>query len=189
MANDFVVNPIVEYDGYFKLGNNIMGINSDIKTREEIKKVDFSIELDGTRQVIPLTFFKKSGAVYFSVSIVFPATEDAEAETVIKYCKQLDGEITYLAEAKFPAEPEIARASGTFGDVKLSTMDYNGETISVAKRKYDEPLRFVDNAIAIDGGVLLSVQDGRGPSRPSGLLFWPNGKRYMDKWKDKGLLF
>jgi hypothetical protein len=193
MANDFTVSPIVEYDGYFLQHGKVLGINSSMASREDFEEVKATLTVDdaeGTQtEVVPADFSVQEGTVYFTVQMAFPGEADSDMITVKKYCKQAGGVLTTVTETKFKMPPELSRFVGTVADVEIMESEYNGDTISMARRDYDEPMVFIDGAIAVDGGVLLSIQEGRGPSRPEGLLFWKDGERRMTKWKEKGRLF
>jgi len=194
MANDFTVSPITEYDGYFLQHGKVLGINSAMASREEFQEVKATLtvdDADGTQtEVVPADFSVQAGTIYFTVQHVFPPTvEGEESVSVKKYCKQAGGVLTTVTETKFKMPPEVSRFIGTVADVEIIESEYNGDPISIARRDYDEPMHFIDGAIAVQGGVLLSVQEGRGSSRPEGLLFWKDGERRMTKWKQKGRLF
>lgn len=211
VMNDFIVKPIIQHDAYFVQGKRVSGILGGAKSPEDITPIKFFVEINGdTFPAVPASFFTINGIPYFEMKQAFAASvEGEEPEIITKWCKQEQGKIIYL-DTK-PEEPELSRIADVDGNYEFSIGDYSGQAISIADRyknvtkeeaaenndlvegervfDYQEKMMFIDNFIVISGGALLSVQEGRGSSRPEGLLFWPDGKSNMDKWKEQGRLW
>ena len=188
IMNDFIVKPIVEYPAYFAQGNNVSGIPADAKGPADLLRFLPEIVINDNEAVAIFDqFFAISGKVYFTITCSFLIdSEIGESETITKYCMQSKGVITYLTEAKFPAMPESVRVTGTTGKYNIDIGEYQGDPINIVSRDYSETLIFVDGFLAIEGGLLIHALVGRGSSRPDGLLFWPDGKRTMNLWKEPG---
>ena len=84
--------------------------------------------------------------------------------------------------------PKSVRYEGIEGGRYTITIgDYEGQPISICDNgEYTENLMFVDGCIALPGGLLIHALLGRPQARPGGLLFWPEGKRTMNHWKEPG---
>lgn len=206
VMNDFTVKPVEEYPAYYVgPGGQVMGIPETVETAADLAAVtvtaegvpfykkaedsDEAILTNGDVKMIPKSFFIINGDIYFSLSWTFPASEEGEEpETITKYCKQTGGSVSYLTKASFPAEPEPERVTGTDGDHVFSIGDYKGTAYSSAKRADDpeERIIFIDGYCPVSGGMLIHVKENPHPSRPPGLLFWPDGKNSMTAWKGCG---
>ena len=188
IMNDFTVKPFTEFPAYYAQGNRVFGIPADTAGREDLTLIIPEIVVDGETK--PQShrfdeFFVKDGKVYFKMSKSFPV-EEAEPEVITKYCSMNDGAVKYSTKAKYPAMPESVRIEGQAGDHSIINGDYDGKPISIARRNYDEPFEMIDGFMAIPGGLLIHTPTGRGSSRPAGLLFWPDGVRTMNHWKEVG---
>lgn len=190
IMSDFSVKPITEYPAYFAT-NTVFGIQKTAKGADSLTGIKPVIEIEGKEsESVFDTFFKIGGKIYFTVTQNFPPeTVGGEPEVITKYCVQENNIVKYLTKDKFPIKPEETRAIGEAGKYSVFIDKYNGQTISLAKRDYDEKMIFIEGFFLLDGGLLLSVKEGRGAERPAGLLFWADGKRNMDKWKDIGRLW
>lgn len=189
IMNDFIVKPFTEYPAYYVQGNAVSGIPADAKGPGDMIRFLPEIEIDEEDFIDVFdTFFVKDGKVYFTISSVFPPAEpDGDLETIVKYCTLKDGEVVYLTKAKFPAMPESVRVKGNTGVYAIDIGDYQGDPISVLDNgSYTEKFTIVDGFLEIEGGLLIHTPTGRGSSRPAGLLFWPEGLRTMNSWKEVG---
>ena len=192
IMNDFIVKPFEEYPAYYVQGGLVFGILPDAKGPGDLIIVNPSIVVDGeTLQSGFDKFFIINGIPHFIISLRFSKEladgEETEPETITKYCTLKDGVISYLTEAKFPAMPISERIEGETGKYTIGIDTYNGESISVAGNGvYTEPFVMIDGFIEIEGGLLIHTPTGRGSARPPGLLFWPEGLRTMNHWKEPG---
>jgi len=188
IMNDFIVKPFTEYPAYFVQGNAVSGIPADAKVPIDLLRFLPELEINNEYALgIFDQFFVKDGKVHFTVSAHFPVDEETgEVQVITKYCTLKDGEISYLTKAKFPEMPDSGRATGTTGEYNIDIGDYKGEPISIASRDYAENFLMIDGFIEIEGGLLIHTPSGRGSSRPPGLLFWPEGLRTMNPWKEVG---
>lgn len=193
IMNDFTVKPIEEFPAYYQAGNMVFGIPDSAQGPGDLVIVNPLIIVDGeTLQSGFDKFFIIGGIPHFVLSLRFIKEsadgETTDDETITKYCTQENGKISYLTEAKFPAMPESTRFEGMEGSqYTIETGDYEGQAISICDNgEYKETLIFVDGCIALPEGLLIHAPQGRGSARPDGLLFWPEGKRTMDHWKEAG---
>ena len=191
VVSDFTVKPVEEYPAYYVgPSGKVEGVPSDSVTRDDLTDCPVIVTVDGEDYgKYADEFFIVAGDIFMKVSWYFHAPEgQTEGETIVKYCKQTGGKITYLTEAKFPTMPDPARVTGTPDGYTIKIGDYNSQVISVCQRGDDpiENLIMVDGYLPVSGGMLLHVQEGRGPSRPAGLLFWPENRNSMMLWKDPG---
>ena len=188
IMNDFTVKPFTEFPAYYAQGNMVYGIPKNIKGPGDLVRILPSLVVEEVDFKNPFQqFFVKDGKVYFMVSETWPSdVEGEDPETITKYCTQENGKISYLTEAKFPEMPKSERVTGTTGEYNIDIGEYNGDPISIVSRDYAENLLFVDGFMAIEGGLLIHAPQGRPQARPDGLLFWPDGKRTMDHWKEPG---
>lgn len=191
IMDEFEVMPVPDYPAYYVgPGSQAFGIPSGAETHEDLVKIPCDVKVNGEEGRLSFdSFFVIDGEIFFQVQHTFPgATPEDEPETVIKYCKQSGGEITYLNEADFPATPDPERVTGTEGDHVFDIGDYEGTAYSSAQRGDDpeERIIFIDGYCPVSGGMLIHVRENPHPSRPPGLLFWPDGKNSMTAWKDTG---
>lgn len=191
IMNDFIVKPFEEYPAYYVQGNAVSGIPADCKVPTDLMRFLPIITVDDEDLQSGFDkFFTVNGIPHFIISLQFSKEVDpgdpAEIETIVKYCTLENGAVKYLTEAKFPAMPMSERVEGETGEYTIGIDTYNGETISVAERDYNEPFIMIDGFIEIEGGLLIHTPTGRGSSRPPGLLFWPEGLRTMNHWKEPG---
>lgn len=188
IMNDFIVKPFTEYPAYFVQGNAVSGIPADAKGQGDLMRFLPVVEINGQEGIGNFNiYFMKDGKVYFSITVNFPAIlEGEDPETITKYCTLTNGEVDYLTEAKFPEMPISERVTGATGEYNIDIGNYEGDPISIASRDYPEPFEKIDGFIEIEGGLLIHTPTGRGSSRPPGLLFWPDGLRTMNHWKEVG---
>jgi hypothetical protein len=190
--NDFTVNPVAEYPAYYQgPGGVIFGIPTDISHPSEMVPVNAELIVGEETQPRKFDqFFLIDSVLYFKLSLKFyPENPEDDIETVVKFCRQTDGNLKYLDEADFPLMPEMERLVYDDGTLTVSIEEFEGEQISILERDYREPMEFVDAVFRIEGAYLVSAPHGRGPSRPDGVLLWPDGKRWMTKWKDPGMMW
>ena len=192
IMNDFIVKPFEEYPAYYMQGNRVLGIPADAKSPGDLTAVLPIITVDSEDLQSGFDkFFIIGGIPHFIISLQFSKEVDpgdpAESETITKYCTFENGAVKYMTEAKFPEMPEVERITGTTGIYFVNDDEYNGESISVAGNGvYTEPFVMIDGFIEIEGGLLIHTPTGRGSARPAGLLFWPEGLRTMNHWKEPG---
>lgn len=194
---DFIVENFTHYAAYFNNGD-VVGIPSDAKNRGSLKKVVPRVEITISGQPKTVkrkasfnTFFKIGSLVYFSIT----ETEEELGASVIltKYCSYDGISMTYMLVGAFPSMPDAVRASGTSGIYTVAIGTFGVIDISIATRTtdpgYEERFVLVDGFQELSKGLLLNVVIGRGSARPPGLLYWPENKRNMDKWKGPGRLW
>ncbi len=186
MSNDFTVKPFKEFPAYYVQGNRVSGISTDNKSPEDLTLIIPEIEIDSNDISYQFDeFFVKDGKPCFSMTHTF-IEPDSDPVVITKYCTQTDGKITYLTKTKFPKMPDSIRIEGQFTNFDVITEAYQDNPISVISRNYSEPMGFIDGAIQLNDGILIHAPIGREPSRPSGLLFWPDNARNMNSWKEVG---
>lgn len=196
IMNDFIVKPFTEYPAYFVQGDRVLGIPANAKGQADLIPVIFNV-VDNPDLVIPDTFFTINGIPHLLIKQYFdPEIEGGNPDVITKYCALKNGVVEYLTESEFPEMPESQRVTGTTGDYNIDIGDYKGASISIASRTklengkivpdYTESFVMIDGFIAIEGGLLIHTPTGRGSSRPAGLLFWPDGLRTMNHWKEVG---
>lgn len=196
--NDFIVKPFEEYPAYYQNGSNVFGIPLNSKGPTDLVIITPDIEIDGETQRYRFNeFFVKDGKSHFKIVVQFPNLDDpTNPEIITKYCTLTAGKVVYLTETKFPAMPISERVEGETEVYTIGLDTYNGDLISIASRTkidedkivpdYAENFMMIDGFIKIEGGLLIHTPTGRGSSRPAGLLFWPEGLRTMNSWKEVG---
>ena len=186
IMNDFIVKPFEEYPAYYVQGNRVLGIPTNAKGPADLVPVTFNV-VDNPDLVIPDTFFTINGIPHFLIKQYFnPEIEGENPDVITKYCTLKNGIVEYLTESEFPAIPISERAVGTTENYTVDIGDYQGDPISIVARDYPENFVMIDGFVEIEGGLLIHTPTGRGSSRPAGLLFWPEGLRTMNPWKEVG---
>lgn len=191
VMNDFTVKPIKECSAYYVApSGTVFGIHPDVRIAADMDLI-LPIITVGKKDIerSPVQFFVTDEVIYFSMMHYFPPVDpenpEDNGEMLVKYCKQTAGVIEYLNKASFPVKPDVARGVFDDGEASLKVGDYNGEPISVAHRvndsdTYEERFILADGMIRVDGGYMIHVVENSHPSRPPGLLYWPDKVSRMD---------
>lgn len=204
IMNDFIVKPFQTYPAYYQSGNNVFGVPLNSKGPADLVKIVPEIIIEGeTLKYRFNEFFVEDGKPYFKIIVSFSNTKD-DPEIITK-CYTLESGDAIEVLSDFPAVPDQIRVTGDFNNYKIIIDTYKDSDINVLTRylsrdpekaDYTEILIFVDGFIEIEGGLLIHAKEGRGSSRPAGLLFWPdpvikdgviiqqNG--IMNHWKEPG---
>ena len=188
IMNDFTVKPFAEFPAYYQAGVLVFGIPDDAKGPGDLVNINPTIIIDDKEILFTFDqFFVSAGKVYFAVRRSFQEGENPP-EQIIKYCTLENGTVKYLTKTKFPEAPVPVRYEGLEGgQYNITIGDYEGQPVSICDNgEYKETLIFVDGCIALPGGLLIHAPQGRGSARLDGLLFWPEGKRTMNHWKEPG---
>jgi len=185
-----MIKPVTEFQNYFLKTSNNQLYGFDI---QGVKKIDV-IDQDGDAVTLK-DFFTVSGNLYFTISEAEATETDGNTvyESVTKYYKQSEGEITEISE--LPTRPAIGRVLLSNSEFIISTFIYNGTTCSDVKNLEVLKLnpKFLERFIMVDGfcylsgvGLYFNVSEGRGKARTPGLYFWNVGNMSIEKITECG---
>ena len=160
-------NPVPEYAAYFFTDKDrqLFGITPEAQIEE------ISITRGADKETLRVDdFFVETGSIYIKET----TTENEEAVT---YTWRQNGN-TVQQESNPPAKPTLQRAKLNGENYTVEKTDFGGSPISIVHRPHNKPaekLRFVEAAFETSAGLVMSVREGRGTTRRTGIaIFRPH---------------
>lgn len=165
------VLPVKGYQNYVVSGKKVFGINGS-----KLEPVEFASKKGG--KLSPLTFFKKSGKLYFSIQTFEPGKteDDPSVEKIICFSQEKD-KLSIIAS--LPACPESERVEYESAPYQVKKTSY-GEiaTSTVMRGAKQEAYICIDGAVKVESGLWFSVSEpykntGKPGERIKGVYFYP----------------